>query len=48
LENVVFFELKKRGFSLSVGKWADREIEFIAEKAGECHYYQITATTNSP
>jgi hypothetical protein len=48
LENVVFLELKKRGFSLSVGKWADREIDFIAEKAGEYHYYQIAATINSP
>ncbi len=42
LENVVFLELKRRGYQVYVGKEADREIDFIGVKKGEKLYVQVT------
>jgi predicted AAA+ superfamily ATPase len=41
LECVVYFELKKRGYEVSVGKIGDAEIDFIAERAGKRMYIQV-------
>jgi hypothetical protein len=41
LENIVFHELKVRGYSISIGKIGDREIDFIAEKSGSRNYIQV-------
>ena len=44
LENVVFLELMKRGYDVSVGKIMEREVDFRAVRAGETTYFQVTET----
>jgi predicted AAA+ superfamily ATPase len=41
LETVVYFELKRRGFTVSVGKVGNAEIDFIAERSGQKMYVQV-------
>lgn len=48
LENIVYFELVRRGFEVSIGKVDDLEIDFIAEKDGDKEYYQVSASVLDP
>jgi len=44
LENIVYFELLRRGFAVSIGKVGTFEVDFIATKLNEKKYYQVSAT----
>ncbi|MDD7023168.1 MAG: ATP-binding protein [Aeromonadales bacterium] len=46
LENIVFFELLRRGYDVAVGKIGD-QIDFIATSAQERLYVQVTETMES-
>ncbi len=48
IENIAFLELGRRGYSVCVGKIDDLEVDFIATKGDDTHYYQISATTLDP
>jgi len=47
LENVVFFELLRRGYDVSVGKVDNSEVDFIATKPEEKIYIQVTESMTS-
>lgn len=42
LENIVFIELKRRGYMVDVGRLDRKEIDFIARKLDETLYVQVT------
>ena len=43
LENIVYLELLRRGYHVSVGKVQDLEVDFVARKDDRTEYYQVTA-----
>lgn len=43
LENIVYFELLRRGYRVNMGKLGSTEVDFVAEKQGAYTYYQVTA-----
>ena len=42
IENVVYFELLRRGYDVAVEKIGSQEIDFIATKDHEKIYFQVT------
>lgn len=44
LENIVFLELKRRGFDVVVGAYRDYEIDFTARKDGNVQFFQVAST----
>lgn len=43
IENIVFFELLRRGNKVNIGKYGSTEVDFVAQKQGVIVYYQVTA-----
>lgn len=43
LENIVYFELLRRGYKVTMGKQGNTEVDFVAEKRGIYKYFQVTA-----
>ena len=43
LENLVYFELLRRGYRVMIGKIGSTEVDFVAEKQGAYTYIQVTA-----
>ena len=47
LENIVYLELCRRGYTVYVGKTSDGEIDFVAVRKNEKIYVQVTQEINS-
>ena len=47
LENIVYLELCRRGYTVNVGKTGDGEIDFVAVRQNEKIYVQVTQEINS-
>ena len=43
LENIVYFELLRRGYRVMIGKIGNSEVDFVAEKQESYTYFQVTA-----
>ena len=41
LENLVYFELVRRGWHVTVGRVRGKEVDFVADRGGERSYYQV-------
>jgi len=48
IENIVYFELRRRGYDVAIGKVGDREVDFIATNANDKRYIQVTESMNDP
>ena len=48
LENLVFLELRRRGYQVAIGKVGNQEIDFIAEKENRKIYVQVAYLLASP
>lgn len=47
LENIVYLELKRRGYEVNIGKTVNGEVDFIANKQNNKLYVQVTQEINS-
>lgn len=48
LENVVYFELLRRGYDVAIGKIDNKEVDFVATKVNEKKYIQVTESMDTP
>lgn len=44
LENIIYLELLRRGYTVNTGKLGTSEVDFVANKDERLHYYQVTAS----
>jgi len=47
LENIVFLELIRRGYTVYIGKVGETEVDFVAEKPNDKIYIQVTESMAS-
>ena len=48
LENIVYLELVRRGYTVKIGKVGDKEVDFVAATGDERAYYQVAASILDP
>ena len=48
LENIIYFELLRRGYDVAIGKIDSKEVDFIATKTDEKKYIQVTESMAAP
>jgi len=48
IENIVYFELLRRGYDVAIGKVDEQEVDFIAANVNEKRYIQVTESMNDP
>lgn len=48
IENIVYFELLRRGYDVAIGKVGTKEVDFIATNADEKRYIQVTESMDDP
>jgi len=48
VENIVYFELIRRGYKVNIGKYGETEVDFVAQKQGVLTYFQVTADMTVP
>lgn len=44
IENIVYFELLRRGYDVAIGKVGNKEVDFVVTKADDKKYIQVTET----
>lgn len=47
LENVIYFELLRRGYNVAIGKLGNKEVDFVVTSTDEKKYIQVTESMNS-
>ena len=47
LENAVYLELIRRGYTVRIGSYRDKEVDFIAVMGNDVEYYQVAMTVLS-
>lgn len=48
LENIVYLELLRRGYNVTVGRAGEKEIDFVCDKQGQKLYIQVTYLLAAP
>lgn len=48
LENIVYLELLRRGYKVTIGKQGNTEIDFVADRQHIYKYFQVTADMTAP
>lgn len=48
LENIVFLELKRRGYTVDIGKNMEKEIDFVAQDSKDTFYIQVAYSMADP
>ncbi len=48
LENMIYLELLRRGYTVNVGRVGNAEVDFVVKKDDRYQYFQVTASLLDP